>query len=100
MDGRNVSLYPPEMVRNNLEFYVRGDGDLNQPLRFASDYLLVPFDAPVLARLAVDVRWRKIFEDPDCVLFVRADEQSEHIPREVAQGPVVRATKWRPRLLM
>ena len=100
MDGRNVSLYPPEMVRNNLEFYVRGDGDLNQPLRFASDYLLVPSDAPVLARLAVDGRWRRIFENPDCVLFVRADEQSDRIPRELAQGPVVRATKWRPRLLM
>ena len=100
MDGRNVSLYPPEMVRNNLEFYVRGEGDLNLPLGFASHYLLVPTDSPVLARLAGDGRWRKLFEDPDCVLFVRADVVSERIPPELAEGPVVRASKWRRQLLM
>jgi hypothetical protein len=99
MDGRNVSLYPPGMVRDNLEFYLRGDGDLNQPLRSATHYLLVPSDSPMLARLAGDGQWRKIFEDPDCVLFVRADVMSERLPRELAEGPVVRATTWRRRLL-
>jgi hypothetical protein len=99
VDGRNLSLYPPEMVKDNLEFYVRSDGDLDQPLRCDSHYLLVPSNAPVLARLRDDGRWRSIFEAPDCVLFVRADVVSERLPRELAESPPVRATKWRPRWL-
>ena len=99
IDGRNVSLYPTEVVRSNLEFYVRDDGDLSEPLRFASDYLLVPSDVPVLAQLRMDSRWQRLFEDPDCVLFVRADGVSELFPRGLDKNPVFRATRWRPRLL-
>jgi hypothetical protein len=100
MDGRNVSLYPSQMVRDNIEFYLLDDGDVNQPLRFDSHYLLVPSDSPVLARVAGDGRWRRIFEDPDSVLFVRTDVVNERIPAGLAGSPVVKPTAWRPRLLL
>ena len=97
MDGRNVSLYPTDMVRKNLEFYVLGDADTDEPLRFASDYLMVPTGAPVLARLGIGGRWRKIYEDPDCVLFLRFDELIGRVPPHLVQDPVVRTAARRPR---
>jgi len=75
MDGRNVSLYPRAMVRANLEFYRRGDGAQDQLGLETADFLLMPSDAPALARVRHDSRWRRLFEDPDCVLFGRAEAE-------------------------
>lgn len=95
MDGRNVSLYTQRMVRDNLEYYVHDDVDLDLPLRLGSHYVLVPKDAPISRSLEVDHRWRKFFEDPDCALFVRTDMARELLPRELANGAVVRPIKKR-----
>lgn len=73
MDGRNVSLYPRAMVRANLEFYTRGDGAQDQLGLETADFLLMPSDAPALARVDHDSSWRRLFQDPDCVLFGRAE---------------------------
>jgi hypothetical protein len=77
MDGRNISAFPDNVVVENLKFYSEGTRsvDLETPLRYDTDFLLVPSDRPVLPRVLRDPRWRKIFSDSDSALFVRADEK-------------------------
>lgn len=71
MDGRNVSLYPREIVLENLMFYKTDQGGLSAPLRHDTDYLLVPHDAPVLSGVRADASWLLVFEDSNAALFTR-----------------------------
>lgn len=75
MDGRNISLFPDDMIVENLNFYsaVGSHADLAAPLRYKTDMLLVPSDTPVLPLLLQDARWYKAYVDSDSVLLVRAD---------------------------
>jgi len=75
MDGRNISLFPDRMVIENFDFYLEpaNAADLDAPLRYPTDYLLVPTDSPVLSRIEADGRWRPAFRDGDAALFVRTD---------------------------
>jgi hypothetical protein len=75
MDGRNVSLFSDEMVLENLKFYTDDvrQADIDVPFRYATDFLVVPTGAPVLSRLLVDSRWRRLYADSDSVLFEHAD---------------------------
>jgi hypothetical protein len=76
MDGRNISLYPDRMVVENFEFYLRGAAaDLDAPLRYPTNFLLVPSDSPVLPRLEADRRWQVIFADGDAAVFARSDRR-------------------------
>jgi hypothetical protein len=63
------------MVLENLKFYTDDPdhADLDAPLRYATDFLLVPTEAPVLSRLLADSRWRRLYADSDSVLFEHAD---------------------------
>jgi len=74
MDGRNVSLFSDQMVLENLKFFIDegSNVDTDVPLRYPTDFLMVPTDAPVLSRLLTDTRWRRIYEDGDAVLFEQA----------------------------
>ena len=75
MDGRNISLFPDKMVAENLKFYSSDprDADIDAPLRYDTDWLLVPAGVPVLARILKDGRWQRIYADADATLFSRAD---------------------------
>ena len=75
MDGRNVSLFSDEMVLENMKFYTDDvhQADIEVPLRYATDFLVVPTDAPVLSRLLADSRWRRLYADSGSVLFEHAD---------------------------
>jgi hypothetical protein len=75
MDGRNVSLFSDQMVLENLKFYLDDAShvDIDAPFRYPTDFLIVPTDAPVLPRVLSDSRWRRVYADPDAVLFERAD---------------------------
>ena len=75
MDGRNISLYPDRMVVENFDFYLNdaSEADLDAPLRYATNFVLVPADSPVLSRLATDRRWRQVFRDGDAALFARSE---------------------------
>jgi hypothetical protein len=74
MDGRNISLYPDRMVVENFDFYLKNasEADVDVPLRYATDFVLVPADSPVLSRLETDPRWRRAFSDGDAALFARS----------------------------
>jgi hypothetical protein len=75
MDGRNISLFPDYMVIENFDFFLKDVGtvDADAPLRYDTNFLLVPTDSPVLSRLETDPRWRQRFRDGDAVLFLRSN---------------------------
>ena len=96
MDGRNISLFPDEMVRENLLFYASAaeSVDIDTPLRYQSDFLLVPTDAPVLTRLKSDRRWTAIYGDTDAALFVRAGNPANEV--SAAQSRTLQVDKLVP----
>ena len=73
MDGRNVTLFRPQDVTDNLIFYHEMDADLNIPFKDGRepDFLVVPADTPVLPRVREDSRWLLAYEDSSASLFVR-----------------------------
>ncbi len=73
MDCRNVTLFPSALVRETLVFYLAEGGDGGVPLRYPTDYLLVPQYAQVLPALREDSRWRLLYEDDRAVLFAPAE---------------------------
>jgi hypothetical protein len=75
MDGRNISLFPDRMVIENFEFFLKDAGsvDVDAPLRYDTNFVLVPTDSPVLSRLLSNPRWRQGFRDGDAVLLLRSD---------------------------
>jgi hypothetical protein len=76
MDGRNISLYPREMVLENLEFYSDpAAADPAIPLRYDTDLLLIPSNSAALSAVVRDARWRRVYADEDAVLFARAGAQ-------------------------
>ncbi len=73
MDGRNISLFPRDMVRESLEYYTSSHPDLETPLRYDTDFLLVRSNFSRLDALEADTRWTAIHRDSDAVLFKRVD---------------------------
>ena len=82
MDGRNISLFSGEMVRENLQFYSNEvtRGDLDAPQRYDTDYLLVPAARPALQMIRADPGWREVFRDSQASLFVRLDSDYAALP--------------------
>ena len=74
MDGRNDTLFPVEMVGENLIFYKGRPDTPHAPLRYTTDFLLVPAGSEVLSMARADEHWTAIFDDSESILFVRNDE--------------------------
>jgi hypothetical protein len=47
--------------------------DVDAPLRYDTNFVLIPTDSPVLSRIETDPRWQQRFRDRDAVLFLRSD---------------------------
>jgi hypothetical protein len=62
------------MVLENLKFYSDPVSavDVETPLRYDTDLLLMPSNSPALSAFATDPRWRRVYADEDAVLFARA----------------------------
>lgn len=75
MDGRNISVFSDVTVRANLTFYSKEAtaDDLLDPLRYPTDFVLMPSDAAILGLVRSDKRWQEVYGDRDGSLFVRAD---------------------------
>jgi hypothetical protein len=91
MDGRNISLFPDRMVIENFDFFLKeaGDVDVDAPLRYDTNFVLIPTDSPVLSRFENDPRWRQAFRDRDAVLFLRSsarDPASFVLPTSACPG--------------
>ena len=78
MDGRNISLFPRDMVIENLVFYTAtaSEVDLAAPFRYDTDLLLVPASFAALDRLRKDARWNELYGDRDACVFARRDRPS------------------------
>ena len=74
MDGRNISLFPDRLVVENFDFYLKDAAtvDVETPLRYDTQLLMIPADSPVLSRIDTDRRWRRIFRDGNAAVFARA----------------------------
>jgi hypothetical protein len=90
MDGRNISLFPDGMVAENLRFYSRdvSASDLDVPLRYNTDLLLVPSDSAVLGLARTDPRWQPLYADDDSALFARADRARQSIRSSIETASV------------
>lgn len=75
MDGRNISLFPDRMVIENFDFFLNDAAgvDVETPLRYDTDFVLVPTDSRALSRIGTDGRWQQAFRDQDAALFRRSD---------------------------
>jgi hypothetical protein len=94
MDGRNISLFPREMVEENLRFYSgeSSRADLEAPLQYDTDLLLVPADRPILNLVRGDQRWRAVFSDGQSWLFVRSDSAHEPMLASLASNNATSAS--------
>lgn len=72
-DGRNVTLFSPQTVSDNLSYYHEDNPDPEIPLAGDAELLVLPSDTPVLSRLRSDSRWGVLYEDPDALLLARRD---------------------------
>jgi hypothetical protein len=99
MDGRNVTLFPPALVAENLSFYLADDPPAGAALDHGADFVLVPADAPVLTQLRGDSRWVILFDDGQAALFARAGAAPSGL-RRAAPAPAGPDLGWdalRPR---
>ncbi len=92
MDGRNVTLFRPAQVEENLSFYLTEAAPLEAPLCCGADFLLVPADAPVRTPLRADGRWRLLYDDGQALLFVRDDAAHAEILRRHRDGRLAQPT--------
>lgn len=96
MDGRNVTLFPSAMVRENL-MVVLPEGDPEAPLRYPTDYLLLPQRTVVVERVGRDPRWQVLYEDRATVLFVRADDAHADVLRRHHSGELREPARPKPK---
>jgi hypothetical protein len=63
------------MVIENFDFFLKDAGsvDVDAPLRYDTNFVLIPTDSPVLSRVESDPRWQQGFRDGDAALFLRSD---------------------------
>jgi hypothetical protein len=82
MDGRNISLYSRDMVLENLKFYSDPVSAVNVeiPLHYDTDLLLMPSNSPALSAVVTDTRWRRVYADVDAALFARAGTRQAAMP--------------------
>ena len=82
MDGRNISLYSRDMVLENLKFYSDPVSAVNVdvPLHYDTDLLLMPTNSPALSAVVTDTRWRRVYADLDAALFARVGTRQATIP--------------------
>jgi hypothetical protein len=86
MDGRNVTLFPASQVRESLTYFLLDGQDSGVPLRYRTDFLLVPAGAPVMKALRRDQRWQELYADDMAVLAVRADSAHADLLRRYRAG--------------
>jgi hypothetical protein len=95
MDGRNISLFPDEMVVENLEYFSRiaEPFDAEAPFRYDTQLLIVPTDRGALVKVSEDQRWRQIYSGSDAVLFARVEPRNQALLSAAAAGRLVAPTR-------
>jgi hypothetical protein len=96
MDGRNVTLFPSAMVRENIMYFDPNGNDPDVPLHYLTDYLLLPAGTVVAERLRHDARWQVLYEDREAILLVRADNEKADLLRRFKAGELKKPINARP----
>jgi hypothetical protein len=96
MDGRNVTLFPSAMVRENVTYVLPEAADPDVPLNYPTDYLLLPVEAVVVDHLRHDRRWQVLYEDQEAILLVRVDDANADVLRRFQDGELTKPHKARP----
>lgn len=79
MDGRNDTVFPVEMVGENLVFYAGDSESVDVPTRYDTDMLVVPANSEVLVCVLATDEWSVLFEDQGAVLLLPADVDYESV---------------------
>lgn len=91
MDGRNVTLFPVGLVKENLRYFLEGPEQLKDaPLRHDTDLVLIPRDSPALKWLQQDDRWAEIYSDEAALLLVRRDAAHAELLQRARSGELTR----------
>ena len=87
-DGRFRTVYPPEIEEDYLEFQEAQSDRWRQALdRYPTEWVLMPLDAPVVARMAREPGWTLVYQDGLCALFGRGD--SPRVRPQLGAAPLV-----------
>ena len=80
IDGRYDLVYPPEVVREYLDFYTVQPGAAALLDRYPHDYVLLPANCAAARLLSTRQDWRLIYRDSTAVLYARASWSSAQRP--------------------
>ena len=98
MDGRNDTLYPVEMIGENLVFYKDLPDSISAPLRYPTDFLLMPAGTATLPAIHSDDNWSLLYQDAEASLFVRISESHNEWIRQAETGELRSPTSPPPQL--
>lgn len=71
MDSRYEVAYPPWRLDEDDQFYFARPGWQEILEKYPTDLVLVPGDFPIVKQLGVHPGWRRIYEDPQFVMFAK-----------------------------
>ena len=74
MDGRYLTVYPPEVIEENIAFFHSPNPDLEAPLRYPTDLVMGPPSSVAMQRLAASPRWCVLYRDERAMLLTPRDE--------------------------
>jgi hypothetical protein len=71
VDGRYDLAYPPEVMRDYLNFIRNQPGAAAVLTKYPHDFVLIAPDDPAVLVMARAHGWREIYRDADCILYAR-----------------------------
>ena len=91
IDGRNDSVYAPEILNQYLNFYFahQDAGEVLQ--RYHHDFVLVPPKSKADGVITKTAGWKLLYQDGDAALFGRSDPSAAR-----SGGAVMASAAWRP----
>jgi hypothetical protein len=84
MDSRYEVAYPPWRLDEDDQFYFARPGWQEILEKYPTDVVLVPGDFPIVKPLGVHPGWRRIYEDPQFVMFAK---QASDLPLMKSDTP-------------
>jgi hypothetical protein len=73
LDSRFEAAYPPGLLAEHLEFYLRGPRWRDILMRYPSDAILVRRGKPIEAAMRGEATWLPVYRDDCYVIFARHD---------------------------
>jgi hypothetical protein len=81
MDGRFETVYPQEVIEDELKFHYGRPGWREFLTKYEPDLILIRSQGPLADLLRQEPHWQIIYEDAGSVLWKRTQEYPEKIIR-------------------